>query len=123
MGSSMTSAKVTGKTVRLSWTEGPTKGTTQAHHFFADGTVEWHSEAGDKPASQAGANKDAAKKKPERPKYMAADIGADACLVSYLSQSGYTLTVALNFGDGSTVGVASNEKTWVPVRGSFELAK
>ncbi len=122
MSGSMTSTKVTGKTIRLSWTEGPTKGTTQAHHFFADGTVEWHSEEGDKQKPRASAENKEPNKQPERPEYMAADIGKEACLVSYLSSSGYTLTVALNFGDGTTVGVASNEKTWVPVRGTFERA-
>jgi hypothetical protein len=122
MSTSMTSARVTGKTIRLSWTEGPTKGTTHEHHFFADGTVEWHSDDGDKQKAKATTDKKEPSKKPERPKYLAADIGADACLISYLSSSGYTLTVALNFGDGSTVGVASNEKTWAPVRGTFDLA-
>jgi hypothetical protein len=111
----MTSTTVSGKTIRLSWTEGPTKGTSQSHHFFADGTVEWHSEDGQSKGETA--------KRPERPKYMAAEIGNIACLVSYLSSSGYTLTVALNFADGSTVGVASNEKSWQPVRGTFEVAK
>lgn len=118
MSSNDISAKVAGKTVRLSWTDGPTKGTTHAHHFFADGTVEWHAEGGDEQKEQ----KAGAAGKPERPKYLAADIGSQACLVSYLSRSGYTLSVALNFDDGTTVGVASNEKTWVPVRGTFELA-
>ena len=121
MSTSKPSSKVTGKTIRLSWTEGPTKGTVQAHHFFADGHVEWHSDDGEKEKAQASTAK-TEHKKPERPKYMAADVGDNVCLVSYLSQSGYTLTVALNFGDGSTVGVASNEKTWTPVRGTFELA-
>ncbi|MEO7156923.1 MAG: hypothetical protein ABI039_05135 [Vicinamibacterales bacterium] len=119
----MTSTKVSGKTVRLSWTDGPTKGTTQAHHFYADGTVEWHSDDGEKKKTGATAEKGEPSKKPERPKYMAVDVGDGACLVSYLSQSGYTLTVALNFTDGSIVGVASNEKTWLPVRETFEVAK
>ena len=59
-------------------------------------------------------------KKAERPAYAGVKITDDVCLVSYLSQSGYTLTVTLNFRDGTTVGVASNEKTWVPVKGTFE---
>jgi hypothetical protein len=41
--------------------------------------------------------------------------------ISYLSHSGYTLTVALNLEDGSTVGIASNEKTLMPVHGHFEV--
>jgi hypothetical protein len=40
----------------------------------------------------------------------------DICMISYLSQSGYTLTVILNFSDGSTVAIASNEKDWLPAQ-------
>lgn len=34
-------AAVRGKTIRLIWTEGPTKGLTHEHVFHQDGTVEW----------------------------------------------------------------------------------
>jgi len=36
-------AEIRGKTIRLTWTEGPTKGATHEHVFHEDGTVEWHS--------------------------------------------------------------------------------
>lgn len=55
--SSKLSQQVCGKTIRLSWTDGPTKGTTQEHVFHEDGTVEWHSiETGGKakPAAESG---------------------------------------------------------------------
>jgi hypothetical protein len=56
--------------------------------------VEWHSEPGDtmtivQPPARA------ASEKPERPRCLAADMGPSACLVSYLSESGCTLTIAL----------------------------
>ena len=35
------SDQVCGKTIRLSWADDPTKGTTQEHVFHKDGTVEW----------------------------------------------------------------------------------
>jgi hypothetical protein len=38
-----------------------------------------------------------------------------------LSDSGYTLTLALNFRTGRMVGFASNEKSWYPVKGTFEV--
>src|ERR1700759_3491763 len=107
MSLSKQSHDIRGKTVRLSWTDGPTKGTTQEHVFHEDGTVEWH--AVGKHAST------------EKPKYASERITDDVSLVSYLSQSGYTLTVALNFETGATVGVASNEKSWMPVHGRFEI--
>ncbi len=120
--SSKPSDQVSGKTIRLSWDDGPTKGTTQEHIFHKDGTVEWHSiETGAKakPAAASGGTKTA--KKPEKPHYVGMKISDDICMVSYLSQSGYTLTVILNFSDGSTAAIASNEKDWLPAHGSFEV--
>ena len=103
--------EVRGKTIRLSWTDGPTKGTTQEHVFHSDGTVEWHSVGTAKKPSGS----------PEKPKYASEKLSDEVSLVSYLSESGYTLTVALNFDTGKTVGVASNEKNWMPVHGRFEV--
>ena len=120
--SSKLSDQVSGKKIRLSWADGPTKGMTQEHVFHKDGTVEWHSiETGGKakPAAESGGTK--AAKKPEKPHYASVKITDDICMVSYLSQSGYTLTVVLNFSDGSTAANASNEKDWLPAHGSFEV--
>jgi hypothetical protein len=123
MATSKISGQVRGKTIRLSWTEGPTKGTTQEHIFHEDGTVEWHSVGGKgKSASDSQGTGSKAIKKMERPSYAGVKVADDVCMISYLSESGYTLTVVLNFGNRTTVGVASNEKTWVPVRGRFEVA-
>ena len=116
------SDQVRGKTIRLSWTDGPTKGTTQEHVFHEDGTVEWHSiekESKVKPAVKSGGSKTA--KKPERPHYLGAKINNDACMISYFTQSGYTLTAVLNFSEGSTVAIASNAKDWIPAHGFFEV--
>ena len=115
------SVQISGKTIRLSWTDGPTKGTTQEHVFHKDGTVAWHSIEKDGRAKPAESGSAKAPKKPEMPKYAAEKITDDVCIVSYLSKSGYTLTVVLNFRDGSTVAIASNEKDWVPAHGSFEV--
>jgi hypothetical protein len=60
--------------------------------------------------------------KPEKPKYARFTLGDEACMFSYLSRSGFTLTVVLRSTDGSAVGFASNDKTWVPVRGTFEVS-
>ena len=120
--SSALSGQVSGKTIRLSWADGPTKGTTQEHIFHKDGKVEWHSiETGDKakPAAESSGSKEA--KTPEKPQYAAEKISDNVCMVSYLSKSGYTLTVVLNFSDDSTVAIASNEKDWLPAHGSFEV--
>jgi hypothetical protein len=104
-----------GKNVRFSWTDGPTKGKTYEHVFHEDGTVEWHSVDGGK----GNGRKDAANA--ERPKFVDESVADGVRMVSYLSDSGYTLTAVLNFSDKSIVGVASNEKTWTPVHGSFDI--
>lgn len=42
--------------------------------------------------------------------------------MSYLSkESGYTLTVALNFKTATVIGFASSEKDWVQQSGTFEV--
>ena len=106
-------AEVRGKTIRLTWTEGPTKGSTHEHVFHEDGTVEWR--ATEKPKTD-----DAPK---ERPEYGAIKVANGVVAVSYLAASGYTLTVALNFQDKKMVGFASGAKEWYPVRGTFEVVK
>lgn len=106
------STKILGKTIRLTWTDGPTKGATHEHVFHDDGTVEWRAlDSDDKSSSIQSAV--------DRPAYLARDVAEQAVLVSYRSSSGYTLTVALNFRAQTTVGVASNEKTWSAVEGTF----
>jgi uncharacterized protein YjbJ (UPF0337 family) len=116
------SDRVRGKTIRFSWTEGPAKGTTQEHVFHDNGTVEWHS-VGNAESIMPGRPKGGGKANaaPERPAYTGIAVTEDVCMISYLSKSGYTLTVVLNFEDASTVAIASNATTRVPARGSFEV--
>jgi hypothetical protein len=110
---------VRGKTIRLSWTEGPTQGTTHDHVFHQDGTVEWRDADGaGKGKGDGGQGKGDAK---ERPVYAAMEAADGVYAVSYLASSGYTLTVVLNFGDRKMVGFASSAKDWHPVRGRFEV--
>jgi hypothetical protein len=118
------SDQVRGKTIRLTWTDGPTRGATHEHLFHEDGTVEWRSVGNDqKTDRKKGAAKSGTKadKQADRPAYLAMRVTDAVCMVSYLSQSGFTLTVVLNFSDQSIAGVASNEKSWSPVRGHFDV--
>lgn len=113
-------AAVRGKTIRLIWTGGPTKGTTHEHVFHQDGTVEWHDPA----TAKAPAAKPQQGSRPkEKPKYAALRVADDIYAVSYLAASGYTLTVVLNFKDHRMVGFASSAKDWHPVHGTFEVVK
>jgi len=111
---------IRGHTMRFTWTEGPTKDSTQEHVFHEDGTVEWRSV---RENQSRGSSDDAAGSRGpgERPRYSSTEVTDDFWLVSYLSNSGYTLTVVLNFEDGSLVGVASNDENWFPLRGRFQV--
>ena len=111
-------AEVRGKTMRWAWTDGPTKGMTHEHTFHEDGTVEWR-DANAPGKVTTGSPKPATTK--ERVEYGAVTISDDVTIVSYLSDSGFTLTVALNFDGGSMAGFASNDKEWHPVSGTFEI--
>jgi hypothetical protein len=113
---------IRGTTMRWAWTEGPTKGKVHEHVFHDDGTVEWH-DAGSAPPT--GPSKDAAgaqgSTRPERAPYAAFEVTPEVFAVSYLSASGFTLTVVLNFAPRQLVGVASGGKDWYPLRGTFEV--
>src|SRR5262249_30991762 len=104
---------IKGKTIQFSWIDGPTKGQTHEHVFHEDGTVEWH--------AVGATGKNDSPGEADRPKFFSVEVTDDFWLVSYLSKSGYTLTVVLNFEDGSMVGIASNDKNWLPVRGRFKV--
>jgi molybdenum cofactor biosynthesis protein MoaF len=113
---------IRGKTIRLTWTEGPTKGATHEHVFRDDGTVEWHDAAGPQKGRPTDKQQKGASAK-EKPEYAAIRVAEDIYAVSYLAGSGYTLTVVLNFREHRIVGFASSSKDWHPVQGTFELVK
>jgi MoaF N-terminal domain len=104
---------IRGKTIRLTWTDGPTKGTTHEHVFHDDGTVEWRD----------AANPQTGGPPKERPEYAAIRVADDIYAVSYLAPSGYTLTVVLNLRERKMVGFASSSKDWHPVQGTFEVVE
>lgn len=104
-------AEIRGKTMRWTWTGGPTQGKTHVHVFHEDGTVEWR----DAEAPQ----KDGPAK--ERVEYAAVQVADGIYLVSYLAPSGFTLTVVLNFQNSKIAGIASGAKEWHLVEGTFEV--
>jgi hypothetical protein len=106
-----------GKTIRWTYEDGPTKGTTFEHTFHADGTVSYRMLGAGKPGS-AG---DAGGAPSERAKYEIAQLSDTVTVVSYLAPSGWTLTTVLDSDDGRIVSFASNEKQLVMQRGTFEL--
>lgn len=115
-------AAIQGKTIRLTWTEGPTKGATYEHVFRRDGAVEWRRTDGPEKKSTPDQPKKGAAP-PEKAEYAALPVADDIYAVSYLAPSGYTLTVVLNFRDHRMVGFASGAKEWYPLQGTFEVVQ
>jgi hypothetical protein len=124
----MGSDPLRGKTVRWTYDDGPMAGKSFEHNFGADGTVTWREtgggDKGAKPPSN-GKEKQAGGKPgtPAKAKYEVAPINEDVVAVSYLSESGFTLTSVLDFDSGTVVSFASNEKELIPQRGMFEVAE
>jgi len=95
-----------GRTLRWTFEGGPTAGKTY-EHVFGDETVTFREVSGSAPK--------------EGPKYSSFEIAPSTHLVSYLSpESGFTLTIAVNFETGRIYGFASNDKQWFPVYGTNE---
>ncbi|GAA0741316.1 hypothetical protein LRH25_16390 [Ideonella azotifigens] len=93
-----------GRTLKLRWLEGPIRGESQEIRFHEDGTFGLSGH----PASL-------------RMPYSCFELAEEVQLVSLPSPAGYTLTMALNFNDRSTMGVATRADGWEPVRGHIEL--
>ena len=112
MPETTTSTSLSGRTLNWKFETGPTAGGTYEHTFEPDGSVSFRK------------LDDSGKGKVTREKaYAAFEVSPDVQLVSYLAESGYTLTVALNFDTGRLYGFASNDKEWHAVSGTFETVK
>src|SRR5829696_1098237 len=100
--SNFPAAAVRGKTIRLTWTEGPTQGKTHEHVFHQDGTVEWY---------EAKMGRSASPK--EKPAYAAMKAAENVYAVSYLAPApGYPLTMVLNFQNNRVGGFGTSAKNW-----------
>jgi hypothetical protein len=107
---------VRGRTIRWTFADGPTAGTTFEHEFGHDGTVVFRT-VGFPTERGKHAKKDDAEPIP----YRSARVSDDVHAVSYKAPGGYTLTVVLNFAEGTAIGFASNEKEWIGQTGTFEV--
>jgi hypothetical protein len=121
----MESDPVRGKTIRWTYDDGPMAGKTFEHTFGEDGTVTWRetdSRGTKKPPPNGQRKTD--KASPEtKTRYEVAPINEEVFAFSYLARSGYTLTSVLDFGAGTVVSFASDEKELVVQRGTFEVAE
>ena len=101
-----------GKTLRWTFTDGPVAGKTFEHTFNEDGTVVFRG-VDENEKGKSTRVKDSAVVK----------ITNEVFAVSYLADSGYTLTVLLNLDRGEMAGFASNDKQWFQQKGTFEILK
>jgi hypothetical protein len=122
MTGTATSDRVRGTTLRWTFTEGPQQGKTYEHTFHEDGTIEYRTVEDAPKEEPSGQQARGAQAEGERPKYAAYDVSEDVVLVSYLADSGFTLTVALNFASHQLASIASNSDQWFPARGTFATA-
>jgi MoaF N-terminal domain len=100
---------IVGSTVRFTFEDGPMLGKTFEHTFDPNGMVTWRM----LDTSSQG--------KPSPPaKYEFETVGEHVYAVSYLSESGYTLTVVLDDRTRRLVAFSSNEKSVSVQHGSFD---
>lgn len=100
---------ITGHTVRWTFQDGPMAGKSFDHTFSRNGGVTFREVDGDPNAKPGIADQ-----------YQVASLGQDVHAVSYLSSSGYTLTVVLDYKTRKLVAFASNEKSLTMQHGTFE---
>jgi hypothetical protein len=101
---------LSGRTIRWTFLAGPTAGITFEHTLNPDGSIVWR--------AVDGAFKGAGRREKL---YGAVRINDQTWAVSYLAESGHTLTVVLNFANHQATGFASNDKTWHQLSGTFEM--
>ena len=100
---------ITGHSLRWTFQDGPMAGKSFDHTFSRHGGVIFR-EVGSDPHAKPGA----------ADQYQVASIGQEVHAVSYLSPSGYTLTVVLDYRTKKLVAFASNEKSLTMQHGTFE---
>lgn len=101
---------ITGHALRFKFTDGPVAGKVYDHTFSRNGLVTFR-EAGSDPNAKPGS----------ADQYLVASMGPECYAVSYLSSSGHTLTVILDYKTLKLVAFASNEKSLTMQHGTFEL--
>jgi len=116
---------IRGHTIRWIFDDGQMKGKAFEHTFAIDGTVSWRMlDGAGKPAAAKEAKQgEGNAKPPTKVKYEQASVSPDVHAISYLSDSGYTLTCMLDFKTGNLVAFASNEKELIPQHGHFEVVR
>ena len=109
MVQSLRPSRLAGRTFRFTWTGGPTASATHEHVFHTDGTASYAQVEPGRPPQYSTARQ-----------YGAYELAEDIYLMSYLSTTGYNLTVSMNFRNQRLYGFAASATRWHPVQGHFE---
>jgi len=105
----MTTNPITGHSLRWTFVDGPMAGKSFDHTFSRYGGVTFR-EVDSDPNTKPGV----------ADQYQVASLGQEVHAVSYLSGSGYTLTVVLDYKTKKLVAFASNDKSVTMQQGTFE---
>lgn len=101
---------VTGHSLRFTFNDGPMAGKAFDHTFSRNGNVSFREVDGD-PNAKAG----------NAQQYHVATVGQDVHVISYLTGSGNTLTLVLDYKTMKLVAFASNDKSLIMQQGTFQL--
>lgn len=112
----MSTHPIRGKTLVFTFTDGPMADNSFEHAFHHDGSVDFGMAGNDQ-----NDQKDQKDQKTRVEKAEVAKAGPDVYAVSYLADSGYTLTCVLDFATSKLVAFSSNEKEHALHHGRFEV--
>lgn len=101
---------ITGHSLRFKFSDGPMAGKSFDHTFSRNGNVSFR-EVGSDPNSKGGSAQ----------QYYVASAGQDVHVISYLTGSGNTLTVVLDYKTMKLVAFASSATSLIMQQGTFEL--
>jgi hypothetical protein len=102
---------IAGKTIEWTFTDGPMAEKSFEHAFGADGSVSFKLIGGEDRGKATRIER-----------CFIEPVGKDVYAVSYTSESGYTLTVVLDYRTYDLVAFASNDKGVSVSHGNFEEA-
>lgn len=110
MANEQTIDSLSGRTLLLTFSDGPMAGVSFEYAFHADGSLTW--------AKMDGLKRGRAM---HETNCNVLKAGADVFVLSYLGSSGFTLTVVLNLALKQLVAFASNETQWHQQVGTFDF--
>ena len=106
----MVTNPITGHSLRFKFNDGPMAGKAFDHTFSRNGNVSFREVESDPNAKPGSAQQ-----------YHVASVGQDVHVLSYLTCSGNTLTVILDYRSMKLVAFGSNATSLIMQQGSFEL--